>query len=247
MNLDLAELGDAFAYAISEGKLTPEQWNSIRWLGASLTPEQKQGFTERWRAKSSSAVITSADKIIQLKVPYFSQRDSATDQRLRMCFSSTCAMAAEYMRPGRLKGSGGQPDDNYLKMLKGDTTEAASHVNALRTLGIKAIFRQDGTIESVARKLVQKIPVPVGWLHKGHVSAPSGGGHWSLVVGYDRSTRQLIVHDPFGEADLVNGGYLNSSGQYQRYSYVNFAKRWEVNSNGSFSPGMGWWLDLSLV
>ena len=35
-----------------------------------------------------------------LPVPYFSQRDSATGQGDRMCFSSTCAMAAEFLKPG---------------------------------------------------------------------------------------------------------------------------------------------------
>ncbi len=28
-------------------------------------------------------------------------------------------------------------------------------------------------------------PVAVGWLHRGGINAPSGGGHWSVVIGVD--------------------------------------------------------------
>ena len=44
-------------------------------------------------------------------------------------------------------------------------------------------------------------PVPVGWLHKGPVGAPTGGGHWSVIIGY--KTGAWIVNDPNGEAKLV--------------------------------------------
>jgi len=37
----------------------------------------------------------------------------STGQGPRMCISSTCAMAAEFLRPGCLQGNG-QPDDGYL-------------------------------------------------------------------------------------------------------------------------------------
>jgi len=85
---------------------------------------------------------------IHLKVPYFSQRDSATDQGLRMCFSSTCAMAAAYLKPGCLDGNG-QPDDCYLDRVQrhGDSTDAAAQIEALRGLGIEAELRTDGRIE----------------------------------------------------------------------------------------------------
>jgi hypothetical protein len=52
-----------------------------------------------------------------LPVPYFSQRDSATGQGDRMCFSSTCAMAAEFCKPGCLAGAG-QPDDRYMALVQ---------------------------------------------------------------------------------------------------------------------------------
>jgi hypothetical protein len=71
------------------------------------------------------AATTPAETPISLPVPYFCQRDSATAEGLRMCFSSTCSMASEYLRPGCLAGTG-LPDDRYLRIVRqfGDATEA---------------------------------------------------------------------------------------------------------------------------
>ncbi len=83
-------------------------------------------------------------------------------------------------------------------------------------------------------------PVPVGWLHKGHVSAPSGGGHYSVIIGYTNDA--WIVHDPNGPAKLVPGGYEQSfNGANQSYSFKNFNPRWIVEGEGS-----GWYMDIRL-
>ena len=63
------------------------------------------------------AATTPAETPISLPVPYFCQRDSATAEGLRMCFSSTCSMASEYLRPGCLAGTG-LPDDRYLRIVR---------------------------------------------------------------------------------------------------------------------------------
>jgi hypothetical protein len=84
-------------------------------------------------------------------------------------------------------------------------------------------------------------PVPVGWLHKGHVTAPSGGGHYSVIIGYNE--RGWIVHDPNGEANLATGGYTNNlQGASLTYSYGNFNPRWIVEGEGS-----GWYMDIREV
>ena len=181
---------------------------------------------------------------ITLPVPYLCQRDSATGQGLRMCFSSTCAMAAAYLKPGCLAG-GGQQDDRYLALVQrhGDTTDAAAQIQTLRSLGIQAELRTDGRIEQLIAQLKLGYPVPVGWLHHGPVSAPSGGGHWSLVIGWDPAQRTLLMHDPNGEANLVGGGYVSTaigSGKGQRYTERNWGRRWMVEGVGS-----GWWLELA--
>ncbi|MFM9047674.1 MAG: hypothetical protein ACKOOH_08485, partial [Cyanobium sp.] len=51
-------------------------------------------------------VTFTGESLFTLPVPYFCQRDSATWQGHRMCFSSTCAMAAAFLKPGCLAGAG---------------------------------------------------------------------------------------------------------------------------------------------
>jgi len=184
--------------------------------------------------------------LIQLPVPYLSQNDSATSQGPRMCFSSSCAMAAAFLKPEALNGPG-QTDDQYLALVQrhGDTTDATAQVAALQSLGLQARFRSDGRIEQLLQQLQRGIPCPVGWLHKGPASVPTGGGHWSLVIGWDPAKRQLLMHDPNGEADLVNGGYVSTvigRGQAQRYSERNWGRRWMVEG-----PGSGWWIEINPV
>ena len=235
--------------AVRHHRELPHQLEAWQVLQRSLTAEQLSSFAVAFR---SSAVEERAIRqpssparggLIQLPVPYLSQNDSSTSQGSRMCFASTCAMAAAFLRPGCLNGPD-QPDDRYLALVQrhGDTTEASAQVAALQSLGIKARFRTDGAIVDLIQQLQRGIPCPVGWLHKGPVSAPHGGGHWSLVIGWDPATRQLLMHDPNGEADLVNGGYVSTaigSGKALRYSERNWGRRWQVEGNGT-----GWWLQL---
>jgi hypothetical protein len=194
--------------------------------------------------RSAPVSTNGASGALVLPVPYFCQRDSATGEGLRMCFSSTCAMAAAYLRPGCLAGSG-QPDDQYLRLVRqfGDTTEAHAQVQALRVLGIEAELRTDGRPEQLLAQLQQGIPIPVGWLHHGPVDEPRGGGHWSLVIGWDPEREAVWMHDPNGEALLIGGGYVSTaigSGRKLRYSLANWGRRWMVEGLGT-----GWWLELA--
>jgi GH24 family phage-related lysozyme (muramidase) len=173
-----------------------------------------------------------------LIVKYFSQRDSATVHANRMCFSSVCAMAADYMKPTAIQVAE-QEDDYYMKnyvFKYGDTTNADAQIKALRELGISATFRKNLSHADIKSQIDKNIPFPAGILHHGPVSAPRGGGHYILIIGYDDNTKQYIVHDPYGELDVVNGGYYGSTnGSNQRYSYANLNKRWMVEG-----PGTGW-------
>jgi hypothetical protein len=168
-----------------------------------------------------------------LQVRYFSQRDSQTEHAMRMCFSSSCAMLLETLKPGTLPGPNG--DDAYLgRVLRyGDTTETASQIEALEFYGVKARFVQNANWATIERQIDRGIPVPIGILHKGLVSAPTGGGHWLIVVGH--TPTHVIVHDPFGDLDLVYGGYLSTKGAGLRYSRRNLGPRWMVER-----PGTGW-------
>lgn len=171
-----------------------------------------------------------------LKVKYFPQRDSATTHAHRMCFSSSCAMMADYVDPNAIQVSE-QEDDYYMRnyvFRHGDTTDSGAQIKALRELKVNATFRQNLFQSDIESQINKGIPVPVGILHHGHVSAPKGGGHWVCIIGYDKAAGQYIVHDPYGELDLVNGGYYGSTnGASMRYSYASFNKRWMPEGMGT--------------
>lgn len=166
---------------------------------------------------------------VLLKVPYEYQLDNKSGTGYRECFSSSCAMVAGYY--GKVK-----TDDEYNNIRKryGDSTSVDAQLKTLRHLGLDAKFIQNGTPELLQRELHAGRPVVVGWLHKGPVGAPSGSGHYSVVIGYTDGA--WIHHDPNGEADMVRGGYVNhSKGEGVAYSQKNWNKRWLVEG-----PGSGW-------
>ena len=53
----------------------------------------------------------------------------------------------------------------------GDTTLQSSHIQALKSLGVKARFRTDGGKQDLINRIQAGFPVPIGILHHGHVSS----------------------------------------------------------------------------
>jgi len=146
-------------------------------------------------------------------------------------------MAIKYLRPDALKGS--NADDDYLRtVLKyGDTTSSTSQVKACQQYGVFATFYTKGTRQNLINELKDGYPVATGILHKGHVSKPVGGGHWMLLIGDEGD--KGVFHDPYGEMDNVNGGYVTvgRGGKDVRYSWKNWLPRWEVEGKGT-----GWFM-----
>jgi len=178
--------------------------------------------------------VQAASPSNPLKVPYYSQRDSqVAGQASRMCFSSSCAMLVATLRPGLLSGPNG--DDQYLKrvMQFGDSTDAAAQIKALASYGIKATFRQDCTWSDLEQQIAKGVPVPCGFLHHGPSSAPTGGGHWLIVIG--TTPTAVIVNDPWGEMLVAEGTYAGNRGAGLAYSRKNWGPRWMVEG-----PGTGW-------
>jgi len=164
-----------------------------------------------------------------LLVPYEYQLDNQSGTGYRECFSSTCAMIARYY--GKVKS-----DDEYNKIRSkyGDTTDKNAQLAALKSLGLKATFITNGNAALLEKEINEGRPVAVGWLHKGNVSYPTGGGHWTCCIGYDKDS--FIFHDPNGEADLVNGGYVSNDrkrGTAVKYSRKNWLRRWECDGNNT--------------
>jgi len=204
------------------------QKNAYETLQNSLSTAQRDLFTKAWRSAPSRPKFP-------LAVPYFAQNDSKTGQGQRMCQSSAIAMRIEQIDP-KLIGD----DDSYLAIVNryGDTVSQSAHQKALESLGLKASFRQNGTESYLCKLLDEGIAVPVGVLHKGPISNPTGGGHWITLIGYDST--HFWVHDPWGEMNVVAGGYVTNavgSGKAIRYTRKNLMKRWLIASS---SDGWLW-------
>lgn len=195
-------------------------------------------YPEHWKIindpkqKNTEPQVQHDSKLI-LSTPYFSQRDNYRDAS-RTCFSSSCAMLVATLSPGSIEN-----DDEYLETVFsiGDTTEAWVQIRALEQYGIKAEFCQDGGWSDIDSLLTDGVPVPIGILHHGKSSAPTGGGHWVIIVGRTEDNAGYIVNDPWGELDVKNGGYLNENGKHVIYDKKNLAPRWMVEGSGS-----GWFL-----
>jgi hypothetical protein len=206
--------------ALEEGGTLRRLWTERQEAVAAASP-----------SPSSSLPAVASGKGNPLSVPWFAQLDSATDQARRMCFSSSCAMLLVFLKPGVLIGSNG--DDQYLARVRqfGDTTEAAAQIRALASYGIKARLTSRASFATLEQKIADGIPVPCGYLYRGPISSPAGDGHWLIVVGI--TPTHVIVHDPLGEADLVDGTTIGGTARFCRYSRKNFGRRWMVEGEGS--------------
>lgn len=215
-------------------------WN---WLETQLTSAQIAEFAELYRADPPiKQPLLQKEPVASnpLKVPYYSQRDSdVPGQAHRMCFSSSNAMLLSYLKPGSITGA--NADDQFLKRVRqfGDTTNVTAQLKALWSYGVKASFRQNSDFAELEQQINRGVPVPVGVLHHGPASAPTGGGHWLVVIGY--TPTHIVVNDPYGEMDVVKGGYINSKGAGIAYSRKNFAGRWMVEGAKS-----GWCIIASV-
>jgi len=190
----------------------------------SALPEELKSVDSEWiktyRNVKEETVENTTGKVLDVK--YFSQRDNYRDAS-RTCFSSSCAMLLEYLLPLAIEG-----DDDYIREVfkRGDSTESWVQLAALRHFGLHAEFVQNANNETLKRLIDADIPVPCGILHKGPESAPSGGGHWIVVVGYD--DKGWIVNDPWGTLHHPSGTYVSTHGDLVHYSYELMDARWTV-------------------
>lgn len=230
-----ADLIEAAKYFNGE----PQQVKAFQDLQLSLSAEQRSRFTQTWRSKAPGVTkpvpVATGKPKFPLDVPYFYQRDSKTGHGERSCQSSAIAMRIEQIDP-KLIGD----DDSYLKLVLryGDTVSQAAHQKALSHLGLRHQFKTNGTEKLLCDLLDKGIAVPIGILHKGSISKPTGGGHWITLIGHDDT--YFHVNDPYGCLDLINGGYPQTGptdGKNVRYTRKNLMKRWLIASK---SDGWLW-------
>jgi hypothetical protein len=228
-NLSFKEFENFFKYYKSE----PQQKAGVQVLYEQMRDVLKDDQHDWVKTYRDKPGVTSSTI---LSVPFQSQNDNSSGSGFRECFSSSMAMVAMYY--GKIDN-----DDDYNAIRKqyGDTTNAQSQVNTLKSLNLDAEFKFDGTTRALKDAIDAGKPVAVGWLFEGPVSSPSGSGHYSVIIGYDDDNEVWVVNDPNGEASLRSGGYTNNlDGAGIKYSYKNFNPRWIVEGEGS-----GWYMDVS--
>ena len=215
--MELNDCVNFFTYYKGE----PQQKAGVEELYNELPPGLKDDLAS-WVRTYRTKPETSG-KVLDVK--YFSQRDNFRDAN-RTCFSSSCAMMLEYLEPGTLPGDKG--DDKYIETVFniGDTTEAWVHINSLKTYGVDVSYIQNGSPDTLRSQIDKGKPVPIGILHHGPANAPSGGGHWICVIGYDDTG--FIVNDPWGKIDHASGTYVSTNGERLHYSNDLIGSRWRV-------------------
>ncbi len=209
---------------------TPHQLAAISELEDSLPEEllrEDAAWFEAWKASGIAQ---------QTHVPYFHQLDNKSGRGYRECFSSSLAMISAFY--GKVK-----TDDEYNRIRErfGDTTSITAQIQALRSLGLHAEFRQDADGSLVEAELAAGRPIALGFLHHGDMSRGEppmcdsyGCGHWLVAVGFNRD--DWTVHDPRGLPDIERGGHSGRyGGRNAKISRQAFKQRWEVEG-----PSTGW-------
>ncbi len=165
-----------------------------------------------------------------LDVPFYPQTDNYRDAD-RTCNSSSCAMCLEYFKPGTLKGAKG--DDAYVQKVFaiGDTTDHLVQTRVLASYGIKSHFSTSLTFADLDRELAAGRPVCIGILHRGSLSAPTGG-HICVVIG-KTPAGDYVVNDPYGS---LNDGYTSAvtNGKGVVYKRSVLARRWCPAGNDGY-------------
>jgi hypothetical protein len=258
--MTFVKVRDMAQEAARRGTLTSHQLAALGRLdeiiAQRLVDDERQEVTDLWRAAGSPAAPPPLQQPAPCPhgiavpatgggwrldgFPFFSQVDPADGpEGWRQCQTSAIAMALRF-----LKVPGINDDTDYLKVVRqfGDTAAHDTHRKALAKIGVRARFVQTCAVAKAQAEIKAGLPVVAGLLHRGPVSRPIGGGHFVALFGFDGGPKPAWhAHDPYGELDLVNGGWSregNSSGRDQRYSHRNFNPRWLPEG-----PASGWaWL-----
>lgn len=167
-----------------------------------------------------------------LAVPFYPQTDNYA-LASKTCNSSSCAMVLEFLKPGTLKGVKG--DDDYLRKVLaiGESTDHNVQTKVLESYGVYSTWKQTLSFTDLDRELGLGKPVVIGILHRGTLSAPTGG-HIIVVIGKTADGNSYVVNDPYGSLiDGYSGPVTEGKGAlYPKYI---LEKRWTVEG-----PNTGW-------
>lgn len=178
------------------------------------------------------------------------QMNGATSDYWRMCYSSSSSMFVNHFNPGVLKNhpkrrEGEQLDDFYLRMLKevagGDSTDTNAQMQMHRYFGVNSEFRQTGNRETLEYFLSKGHPVMTGQLHHFSYEHPDPArSHWTICIGWTPDNDSFVFHDPAGQMNVKNGGYVSNEGAYRKYAWELWKRRWMADFAGNFKEGAGW-------
>lgn len=211
----------------------PKHVAAVEQLEKDLTDSPLIDDTSNWvrifRTKPEKSKST-----IVLDVPYFPQTDNYRDAN-RTCNSSSCAMCLEFLKPGTLKGA--QGDDAYIgKVFQiGDTTDHEVQTKVLSSYGIQSRFSYNLSFADLDRELSAGRPVVIGILHRGSLSAPTGG-HMVVVVGKTEDGKSYICNDPYGN---LMDGYTTDVYNGKRAIYPKEVLKYRWLEGGKDNTGWG--------
>jgi hypothetical protein len=184
--------------------------------------EDTSGWVRTYRAQVQKQVSNILENF-----PWYPQTDNYRDPQ-RTCNSSACAMCLEYFKPGTLNGPRG--DDAYIRKVFaiGDTTDHTVQTRVLMSYGVNSAFRYNLTFADLDCELAAKRPIVIGILHRGPLSAPTGG-HMAVVIG-KTPAGDYVVNDPYGS---LNDGYTGPvvNGRGAVYKRGELARRWCPKGN----------------
>ena len=156
----------------------PHQMEAVQMLQQAM-PDSLLKSDAAWIQKYRETPEPSGEAVLAnpLDVPYCAQLDNPSGQGYRECFSSSCAMVALFW--GVIKE---ENEYHRLRPQYGDSTDPIAQVRTLRALGLNAEFKQVGSKENIMASIDAGRPAPLGFLHHGHYTAPTGGGHWLTAI-----------------------------------------------------------------
>lgn len=211
----------------------PKHVAAVEQLEKDLTDSPLIDDTSNWvrifRTKPEKPKST-----IVLDIPYFPQTDNYRDAN-RTCNSSACAMCLEFLKPGTLKGA--QGDDAYIgKVFQiGDTTDHEVQTKVLSSYGIQSRFSYNLSFADLDRELSAGRPVVIGILHRGSLSAPTGG-HMVCVIGKTEDGKSYICNDPYGN---LMDGYTTDVYNGKRAIYPKEVLKYRWLEGGKDNTGWG--------
>lgn len=220
------ELAPEFKIELEPGAYSILKWSYAASSHVKVTFPQPIAGYQTWLIWGDDVECDGEKRTINLKVPYYTQRNNAIGSGVT-CSSSTHAMILNYLKPGSV-ASDDEYFQKYVQTLE-NSTNWDIHTAAFQEFGLKSVFRQNLDYEDLYQSLTLGLPVAIGVLHKGHISAP-GGGHVLAIVGVNESQNIFYANDPWG----MGFDYTDFNGEGIEYpTHPSLDHRWLADGANS--------------